>query len=64
MIILFSSYARSQARKDSDIDVAVLVDHIEGDYLDKCTRLSQLTRKVNPFSLQKMNTGAVFWMKS
>lgn len=47
MIVLFGSYAKDLAHKHSDIDVAVVVDHIEGDYLEQSTRLFQLTRKVN-----------------
>jgi predicted nucleotidyltransferase len=32
-LFLFGSYAKGTPREDSDIDVAVIVDKIEGDYL-------------------------------
>ncbi|OGH31520.1 MAG: hypothetical protein A3J69_01525 [Candidatus Levybacteria bacterium RIFCSPHIGHO2_02_FULL_42_12] len=33
MVILYGSYARDTAKKSSDIDVAVVVDKFQGDYL-------------------------------
>lgn len=46
-IILFGSYAKGYARKDSDIDVAVVVDQVEGDFLSAEAKLFQLRRKIN-----------------
>ena len=43
-IFLYGSHARGTATKDSDIDIAVVVDHIPADYL---TALWKLTRTVN-----------------
>jgi len=44
MVILYGSYARGHAKKSSDIDVAVVVDKFQGDYLkgraQSCSTLS------------------------
>ena len=31
-MILFGSYARGSQREDSDVDVAIIVDEMQGDY--------------------------------
>ena len=41
-VLLFGSYARGDWRNDSDIDVAVGVEKIEGDYLKAAGRLHKL----------------------
>ena len=46
-IFLHGSHARGIATKDSDIDIAVVVDHIPTDYLGTVTALWKLTRTVN-----------------
>ena len=46
-IFLYGSYAKGTATKDSDIDIAVVVDKIPGDYLNTMTTLWRLTRSVN-----------------
>ncbi len=46
-VILFGSYAKGYAREDSDIDVAVLIDKIDGDFLSAETRLFQLRRNID-----------------
>jgi uncharacterized protein len=51
MIILYGSYARGEERKDSDIDVAVVLDELEEDYLKTATKLVSLCRKVD-FSIE------------
>ena len=33
-VYLFGSYAKGTANKDSDIDVALVVNHFDGDYFD------------------------------
>jgi predicted nucleotidyltransferase len=33
-VYLFGSHAKGTANKDSDIDVALVVNHFEGDYFD------------------------------
>lgn len=63
-VILFGSYAKGYAREDSDIDVAVLIDQIEGDFLSAEAKLFQLRRKINsriePILLETMNDHSGF----
>ena len=46
-IFLYGSHAKGTATKDSDIDIAVVVDEVPGDYLTVVSKLWSLTRKVN-----------------
>ncbi len=46
-VILFGSHAKGTATKNSDIDIAVIVDKIETDYLSVVAKLWGLTREVN-----------------
>lgn len=46
-IFLYGSCARGTATRDSDIDIAVVVDQIPGDYLDVLATLWKLTRNVD-----------------
>jgi uncharacterized protein len=46
-IILYGSYAKGTAKKYSDIDIAVIVDKIEGDFLEAETRLFNLTHDID-----------------
>jgi len=45
MVILYGSYARGTAKKSSDIDIAVVVDKFQGDYLKASAELFNLVRK-------------------
>jgi uncharacterized protein len=45
-VILYGSYAKGTAKEYSDIDVAVVVDKIEGDFLEAETRLFNLTHDI------------------
>ena len=45
-IFLYGSYAKGTATKDSDIDIAVVVKQIPGDYLDTVASLWKLTRSI------------------
>ena len=47
MIILYGSYARGSENVSSDIDVAVVVDNIEKDYLEQSARLFHLVRGID-----------------
>lgn len=47
MIVLYGSYARGTATKDSDIDLAVVCDSVEGDYLENATALFRLRRDID-----------------
>lgn len=42
MVILFGSYAKNCGREYSDIDVAVVVDHNDQDYLESRQQLFKL----------------------
>lgn len=46
-VYLFGSYAREAAGPDSDIDIAVIVERLDGDYLDEQARLFRLRRSVD-----------------
>ena len=46
-IILYGSYAKGTAKEYSDIDVAVVVDKIEGDFLEAEARLFTLTHDID-----------------
>ncbi len=46
-IILFGSFARGTQNDNSDIDIAVVVDKIEGSFLDKEARLYTLRRNID-----------------
>lgn len=46
-MILFGSYARGNQRKDSDVDVAIIVDEMPGDYFSTRPVLWKIRRKVD-----------------
>ena len=46
-VFLYGSYAKGTATEDSDIDIAVVVDQIPGDYLNIVSKLWSLTRDVS-----------------
>ena len=46
-VFLYGSHVRGEAKKDSDIDIAVVADHVPGDYLDTLVSLWHLTNDVN-----------------
>jgi len=46
-VVLYGSYAKETADPDSDIDIAVVVEKLEGDYLDAQARLFRLRRAVD-----------------
>ena len=46
-IVLYGSHVRGNATQDSDIDIAVIVDHIPGDYLDTMSALWRLTNRID-----------------
>jgi predicted nucleotidyltransferase len=47
MVVLYGSYAKGTAREDSDIDIAVIVDQISGDYLDQIFLLYKIRRDID-----------------
>ena len=46
-VYLFGSYAKNSNHADSDIDVAIVVGHIEGDYFSIHPLLWKLRRQVD-----------------
>ena len=46
-IYLFGSYAKGNAKEESDIDVAIVLKKLGDDYLEQTTKLFQLRRKVD-----------------
>ena len=46
-VFLYGSQARGTAGRDSDIDIAVVVDQLPGDYLESLALLWKLTRSVS-----------------
>lgn len=63
-VYLFGSYAKNTNREDSDIDVAVVVNHIEGDYFSINPLLWKLRRQIDdriePILIEKDNDKANF----
>lgn len=47
MVVLYGSHARGAARKNSGIDIAVVVDRFCGDYLKASAELFNLVRTVS-----------------
>jgi uncharacterized protein len=46
-IILYGSFANGTARENSDIDIAIVVKKITGDYLDTATMLYKMRREID-----------------
>ena len=46
-VYLFGSYAKDSYRIDSDIDVAIVVNHLEGDYFSIQPLLWKLRRQID-----------------
>ena len=46
-VYLYGSYSKGTAHSNSDIDVAVVVPQIKGDWLDACAHLWLLAPQVN-----------------
>ena len=46
-VYLFGSYSKGCARPDSDIDIAVVVPRVNGDYLSTAASLWRITMDVN-----------------
>jgi len=63
-IILYGSYSRDAAQKDSDIDVAVILDRVDGDFLMSEAKLFRLRREIDariePVLLEESNDKSGF----
>ena len=47
LVVLYGSYARGSQSPSSDIDVAVIVDRIEGDFLEREAELYRIRREID-----------------
>ena len=63
-VILYGSYSRGSARKDSDIDVAVVLSCIDEDFLMAEAKLFRLRREIDtriePVLLEESNDKSGF----
>jgi len=63
-MILFGSYAKGNQREDSDVDVAIVVDEMPGDYFLTRPLLWRVRREVDdriePIVLEKSNDESGF----
>ena len=63
-MILFGSYAKGNQREDSDIDVAIVVNKIQGDYFSTRPLLWRIRREVDdriePVILEKSHDESGF----
>lgn len=46
-IILYGSFAKGTQNEESDIDIAVVMDNIDGSFLDKEARLYTIRRNID-----------------
>ena len=46
-VFLYGSFAKDNATNNSDIDIAIIIEDLEDDYLDAQTRLFKLRRSVD-----------------
>ena len=67
-VILYGSHAKESAGKDSDIDVAVVLNYLEEDYLSTGALFFKLSRdidvRIEPVLVEQGNDVADSWMKS
>ena len=63
-VYLFGSYAKDTNRADSDIDVAIVVSHIDGDYFSIHPLLWKLRRQIDdrikPILIERDNDSGDF----
>ncbi|MCK5168700.1 MAG: nucleotidyltransferase domain-containing protein [Bacteroidales bacterium] len=63
-VYLFGSYAKETNREDSDIDVAIVVNSIKGDYFSTTPLLWKLRRQIDdriePIIIEKDNDSSGF----
>jgi predicted nucleotidyltransferase len=64
MVILYGSHAKGTANESSDIDIAVIVDKVTGDYLKISADLFNLVRdvsnRIEPILLSRANDRSGF----
>lgn len=64
MVVLYGSHVSGKPHKDSDIDIAVVVNEFRGDYLKASANLFNLVRgistRIEPVLLSKKNDKSGF----
>ena len=64
-VYLFGSYAKETNREDSDIDVAIVVNSIKGDYFSTTPLIWKLRRQIDdriePIIIEKDNDNSGFF---
>jgi len=64
MVVLYGSHVSGKPHRDSDIDIAVIVDEFQGDYLKASANLFNLVRgintKIEPVLLSRKNDKSGF----
>ena len=63
-VLLFGSYAKGTNKEESDIDVAIIVDNLDGDYFATTPLLWKLRREIDdriePILLENNNDKSGF----
>lgn len=63
-VVLYGSYAKGTNSMESDIDIAVIVNKVEGSFLDKEARLYKIRRSIDsniePILLEEGNDRSGF----
>lgn len=63
-IVLYGSYAKGTNNENSDIDIAVIVDEVEGSFLEREARLYKIRRSIDaniePILLEQKNDKSGF----
>lgn len=63
-LILYGSYAKGHAHKDSDVDVAIVVDKLSGDFFSTRPMLWKIRREVDdriePIIIEKIHDESGF----
>lgn len=63
-VYLFGSYAKGTNHEDSDLDVAIVVNHLEGDYFTTTPLIWKLRRQIDhriePILIEKGNDAGGF----
>ena len=63
-VYLFGSYAKDSYNAESDVDIAIVVDHIEGDYFSIIPLLWKIRRQIDnrsePILIERENDDGGF----
>ncbi len=63
-VYLFGSYSKGRARSGSDIDVAVIVPRLKGDFIAESAKLWRITMDINtliePILIEECNPSPLY----